>query len=170
MEKILYTEDEIKDAVKRLAAELNNIHNENNEDQVVMVPLLQGAVNFFADLSNHLAFNPYVEYLGVSSYEGEEQTEFNIYRMPKLETIIGRTVWLVDDLLDSGNTIEFISKLLLQFGAKEVRVCVLIRKTHSKVKGDLVGFEMGDEWIWGYGMDAPNGRGRLLKSIWCKSE
>ena len=105
---------------------------------------------------------------GVKSYDGEHQKEHHLYKMIDPNMLKGKVVWLFDDVADSGNTLQFMSKMLKQFGAVEVKTCVLLKKRHCKYPVDVYAFEMGSEWIWGYGLDAPNGRGRLLNTIYHK--
>lgn len=168
MNQILYTPWQIEDVVDGIATHLNTLYDQHNEDEVVLAPILQGAVTFFSDVSRNLLFNPYVDYIGVSSYSGSEQGEFNLYKAPDPEIVKGRTVWLFDDIADSGRTLDFMKTVLLSVGAKEVKTCVLLKKSHCTYPIDLYGFPMNDEWVWGYGMDAPDGRGRLLNAIFCK--
>lgn len=167
MNKVLFNPIQIQDVTYGISQHLNSLYNEQNEDQVVFAPLLQGAVPFFADVAKGIMFDPYVDYIGISSYEGVTQKEFNLYRMFDPSLVKGKTVWLFDDVVDSGNTLSFLTKLLSQFGAKEIKTCVLIKKKSCTFTVDLYGFEC-DEWIWGYGMDAPNGRGRLKNAIYSK--
>jgi hypoxanthine phosphoribosyltransferase len=168
MNQILYTPWQIEDVVDGIATHLNTLYDQQNEDEVVLAPILQGAVPFFSDISRNLLFNPYVDYIGVSSYDGEEQTQFNLYKAPDRAIVKDRTVWLFDDIADSGNTLQFMKNVLLSMGAKEVKTCVLLKKNHCTYPVDLYGFPMNDEWVWGYGMDAPDGRGRLLNAIFCR--
>ena len=168
MNKILYNPWQIEDVVDGIANHLTDLYGFENEHEVVFAPILQGAVPFFSDICRYLPFDPYVDYIGVSSYAGEQQTEFNLYKAPDPAIVNGKTVWLFDDIADSGNTLDFLKKLLLSLGAKQVKTCVLLKKRHCKYPVDLYGFDMDDEWVWGYGMDAPNGRGRLLNTIFCK--
>ena len=168
MNRILYTPWQIEEVVDGIATHLNTLYDQENEDQVVLAPILQGAVPFFSDVSRNLLFNPYVDFIGVSSYVGEQQTEFNLYKAPDPTIVKDRVVWLFDDIADSGKTLEFLKALLLSLGAKEVKTCILLKKNHCPFPVDLYGFPMDNEWVWGYGMDAPDGRGRLLNAIFCK--
>lgn len=170
MESILYDSFEIEQAIERISSDLNNRYGKNEEESVVFLPILQGAVPFFADICRGIVFNPFIEYIGISSYEQQQQKQFNLYRFVDPNVVKDRVVWLFDDIADSGNTLNFLKSMLIQYGAKEVHTCVLLKKRTCPVDVDLVGFEMGDEWVWGYGMDAPNGRGRILNAIKYKNE
>lgn len=168
MEKILIHEQEIKQKVSSITEYFNSQYNQQNEHQVIFVPILQGGVTFFQEVCKGLTFDPYVEYAGLSSYDGTEQKEFNLYKMVDPALIRGREVWLFDDIADSGKTLDFLGSLLKQYGATSVKSCVLLKKRKCPHPVDLHAFEMGDEWVWGCGMDAPNGRGRALRNIFYK--
>jgi hypoxanthine phosphoribosyltransferase len=166
METILYNSRQIEQAVLRIADVVNK--NCINRDDVVLMPILQGAVPLFVDVCKHLDFNPFVEYIGISSYEQQQQKQFNLYKFVDPNAVQNKSVWLFDDIADSGNTLNFLKTTLLQMGAKEVHTCVLLKKRTCPFEVDVAGFIMGDEWVWGYGMDAPDGRGRILDEIMCK--
>jgi len=168
MNKILYNPFEIEEVVEGIASHFNDLYNHDNESEVVFAPILQGAVPFFSDICRYITFDPYIDYIGVNSYVGQDQTEFNLYKAPDPTIVRGKIVWLFDDIADSGNTLQFLKNLLLSLGAKEVKTCVLLKKDHCMFPVDVYGFPMKDEWVWGYGMDAPNGRGRILNAIFCK--
>ena len=73
---------------------------------------------------------------------------------------------LFDDIADSGNTLNFLTSMLKQYGAKEVKSCVLIKKAHCAHPIDVCGFTMTeDHFVFGYGMDGVDGRGRSLNTI-----
>jgi len=169
MRRILIKEEALIASTFRLAMQLNKSYS-SNED-VVCCPVLQGATRFFIDVSRHFSFNPQVEYIGVSSYDGEEQKSFDEYRMPKADKIKDKVVLVFDDILDTGNTMHYLTDRLYSIGAKEVVHVILLKRRdteyqgHPKVSTTHVCHEIGDEWLWGYGMDAPNGRGRTLGDI-----
>ena len=166
MREILYTPWEIEDCVMDTSEHFNQLYNAENEHEVVFAPILTGVVPFFNDVCKGLMFDPYVEYIGINSYQGAEQKEFNLYKMFDPKVIKGKTVWLFDDIADSGNTLNFLTSMLKQYGAKEVKSCVLIKKAHCAHPIDVCGFTMTeDHFIFGYGMDGVDGRGRSLNTI-----
>jgi hypoxanthine phosphoribosyltransferase len=164
--RALWAKEEILERVSSIVEYFNSTYSPN--DQVLFAPVLQGAIPFFSDIIKGVTFDPFVECIGISSYKGEQQKEFNLYRMIDTKYISGKIVWLFDDIADSGNTLNYLTQLLYQRGAQDVKTCVLIKKHHCKYHIDQFGFEMGDGWLWGYGMDSPDGRGRSLNSIYCK--
>jgi hypoxanthine phosphoribosyltransferase len=168
--EIILSPNELEEIAFGVAEVINNLYDNKTlevEHEVVFCPILQGAVPFFADICKGLLMEPYVEYIGVSSYKGkEQQKEFNVYKVPVHDVIKGRTVWLFDDIVDSGRTLDFFTKLLLSMGAKEVKTCVLLKKKSCTFPVDVYGYELDDDmWVWGYGMDAPNGRGRTANVL-----
>jgi len=165
MAKVLISEKHVEQIAQTTALKLNSLYMDKSEE-VVLAPILQGAVPFFQKVAHHLEFDPYVDFIGISSYKDKSQGEFNVYKMFDPEMIKGRTVWLFDDLADSGNTLKFLKGMLLQYGADDVKVCVLLKKEHCTFPIDIVGIEVGNDWVWGFGMDAPNGRGRTLNAVY----
>lgn len=162
--EIILRPDELEEIAFGVAEQINQ-HYDNTteaENDVVFCPILQGAIPFFADICKGVLIEPYVEYIGVSSYVGkEQQKQFNVYKVPVHDVIKGRTVWLFDDIADSGKTLDFFTKLLKSMGAREVKTCVLLKKKSCTYPVDVYGYELDDDmWVWGYGMDAPNGRCR----------
>ena len=170
--EILYGHLEIQKKVVSIANYFNNKNYYDKlykqDEELVFVPILQGVVPFFSDIVKNIEFDPFIEYIGISSYEGESQKGFNLYKPIDPEIVKGRKVWVFDDIADSGKTLGFVVGMLEQYGAKEVNTCVLLKKKHCIYPINIHGFEMNDEWVWGYGMDAPNGKGRGLKDIYYK--
>ena len=124
-------------------------------------------IPFFTNLATYLEFDPYVEYIGAASYEGTEQQEVKTYRMPDPELIKGKDVWLFDDIADSGKTLQYLTDILTSYGAKRVYTCVLLKKNTCPFPVDIYGFPLEDDaWIHGYGLDAPNGRGRISPALY----
>lgn len=162
--EILLQPDQLDDIAYGVASTINEIYNEQTievEHEIVFCPILQGAVPFFVDVCKYTLIEPYVDYIGISSYQGQEQKEFVVYKMPDANLVKGKTVWLFDDIADSGKTLEFLKTTLMSFGAKEVKTCVLLKKQSCPFPVDVYGYELEDDyWVWGYGMDAPNGRSR----------
>ena len=158
--KMLYSHNEINSRLNFLAADINALVTtvEGFED-AVCIPILQGSIPFFHELTNYFCWNPVVDYVGASSYEGLEQRMLQAYKLPKKHLVEGKKVFLFDDILDTGDTMTFFVNTLFSMGAKEVVPVVLLKRKFSKwiqdprVNRVLVGFEIYDEWVFGYGMD-----------------
>lgn len=166
--KTLFDPGQIDDCIYGIACAINGMYPDlEAESNIVFCPILTGVIPFFADLSKYIEIEPYVEYIGAASYEGTEQQEIKTYRMPSADLIKGKTVWLIDDIADSGNTLKHLRDLLLSYGAKEVKTCVLLKKNTCPFPVDIYGFPLEDDaWIHGYGLDAPNGRGRTSPALY----
>lgn len=170
--KTLIHSEEIQKELDVLADTLNNKFV--NKSDVVCVPILQGGVKFFVDLSNRFKFNPVVDYVGASSYHGEERRDIKAYKLPEPGLIANKTVLLFDDILESGQTMKFFTNLLFSFGAKEVIPVVLLKRADSKaeldprIKKSYHCFSIGDSWVFGYGMDNEDGLFRCYPEVLCK--
>ena len=167
--KELISSDKIQEQLDITAQTLNNVFEGRND--VVCMPILQGGVKFFVDLSSRFTFNPIVKYAGMSSYEGVFSQEIDAYKLPKSEDVNGKTVLVFDDILDTGNTMDFIIRFLFSIGAKEViPVFLLGRKTKTyqfdpRIQNTFELFTIGEEWVFGYGMDNLTGHYRTLNYI-----
>ena len=170
--KMLYSHNEINSRLNYLATDINElVTTVDGFGDAVCIPILQGSVPFFHDLSSYFCWNPVVDYVGASSYDGQDQRMIQAYKMPKRHLVQDKAVFLFDDILDTGNTINFFANTLFSMGAKEVIPVVLLKRKHSEWVQDprinrvIVGFEIYDEWTFGYGMDDENYKGRTLKHI-----
>ena len=153
--EVLYSAEQIAARNRELAEEiaLSDLRN------LLVISILKGSFVFAADLirSLHAAgLAPEVEFISVSSYgAGTVAGELRLIR--DIDTDVeGRDVLLIDDILESGNTLRFTRELMLSRGARKVAIAVLLDKT-MKHKGDIVadhvGFECPDHFVVGYGMD-----------------
>tara|TARA_R110000803_G_scaffold77971_2_gene142943 strand:- start:470 stop:982 length:513 start_codon:yes stop_codon:yes gene_type:complete len=167
MEKLLYDPLEIDDKVMDLSEEMNSIYvaeNGSNIKTPVLCPILQGGAVFFNNLARGICFDAYVDYLGIRSYKGREQGELDIYKGLDVD-VEDKDVWLIDDICDTGKTFDFLEEYAYAKGAHKVYKCALLKRHNTPTTLDLYGFEIKDEWVFGYGMDHPDGLGRLLDGI-----
>jgi hypoxanthine phosphoribosyltransferase len=141
------------------------------KDPLILV-VLRGAFVFAADLIRHLDFDPEIEFVQASSYDGLTTTgEVRVSGMPDLDTLKGRTVVIIEDIIESGLTLQKLKGVLLDHGASEVRIAAMFFKPAAlrcEFQPDYVGFVIPDAFIIGYGLDY-NGRGRSLKSVYALS-
>ncbi|MEM9080942.1 MAG: hypoxanthine phosphoribosyltransferase [Verrucomicrobiota bacterium] len=163
--KVLIDEDVI---VRRLDALAERVLADFEGEEIYVVGILTGALVFMADLLRRLPVAMHIETISVASYHGGTESsgvvEFLDARVPDVE---GRQVLLIDDILDTGRTLKAVKEKLFQLGAKEVRTAVLLSKDKMRaeeVDADYVGFEMGDEFVVGYGLDY-RGRYRNLPFV-----
>ena len=126
----------------------------------LVVSVLKGSFVFAADLIralSHTGADWAMDFLTLSSYGTATETTGNVRLVRDIvDEVRGRDVLLVDDILESGFTISFAKNLLSERGARRVWVCTLLDKPHKRrtgLKADFVGFEAGDEFLVGYGLD-----------------
>lgn len=124
--------------------------------ETVVVAMLNGSVLFLADLIRHLPIPLRLDFIGASSYgQGTVGGELVFTKQLQMD-VRGRDVLLVDDILDTGQTLNRIITLLRSHRPRRLRSCVLLDKPSRrkvKVRADYVGFTIPDEFVVGYGMD-----------------
>lgn len=156
LEKILITNEEICEAAKRLAAQIRSDYKD--EEDIVLVGLLKGSVQFMADLLKNIDdLMCTIDFICVSSYgKGTKSTgRVNIIK-DLSEPIDDKNVIIVEDIIDSGNTLNFIKKYFSAKNAKSVRICTLLNKPSRRevdIDVDYIGFDVPDEFVVGYGLD-----------------
>lgn len=126
-------------------------------DRAVLVPILTGAMVFTADLIRHMPFKLSLEMIAVSSYPGQTtESRGASIRGAIPRELTGRHVVIVDDILDSGRTIELVREAIAEQSPASIRTCVLLSKPSRRVvpiEPDYAGFEIPDEFVVGYGLD-----------------
>ncbi len=156
---VLFTAAEIKERVETLAAEIAR----GVSGDLVIVSLLRGSFMFTSDLVRELyaiGVHPEIDFMTLSSYgKGSTSSGEVIVNRDISDDVKGRTVLIVDDILETGNTLNFAITLLKDRGAKEIKTAVLLEKPGKlqvKVKADFVGFSIPDKFVVGYGLDYAN--------------
>lgn len=126
---------------------------------ILVLSILKGSFVFAADLIRALhaaGLAPEVEFISVSSY-GTGTTAGKLRLLRDVDTDVqGRDILLIDDILESGNTLRFVRNLMLERGARRVAIAVLLDKTMKRkvdIAADYVGFQCPDHFVVGYGMD-----------------
>jgi hypoxanthine phosphoribosyltransferase len=157
--KILYNKEQIQTAINKIATEIWNKHY-NDPNPPVMICVLNGAFMFFTDLVKQVIIDCEIDFIRAKSYTDQLQTEVVITK--DIETdISGRHVYLIDDILDSGNTLKHIIKHYNtnpRLAPSSITPVVLFKKQSSEIEGCLYGIELTNEaWLCGYGLDGPNG-------------
>lgn len=154
LQRVLITEEQIQDRVKQIAQQINKDYQKENNP--CFVGILKGAFIFLADLTRHLTIKHSVDFLSISSY-GKSGAVSDTVRliMDLRDPIEGRNVVIVEDILDSGKTLEYLYKILEQRKPASLKTCVLVKKTRDSVSFpiDYLGFEIPDVWVVGYGLD-----------------
>lgn len=163
--RVLVTRAEIESAVKKLASAITKDYSDKNP---LIIGILKGSFVFLADLVRQLDFPLEVEFVRLSSYGSGTQTsgKANLELEPKLE-IKGRHVLVVEDIIDTGITVDSLVKYLQKKNPASLKLCVLTDKPSRRrvpMKIDYKGIEVPDKFIVGYGLDCDE-KHRNLRDI-----
>lgn len=152
--EILINEDEIKEKAKELGEKITQDYKDKD---LMLVGVLKGCVLFLSDLAREIKLPLSMDFMVVSSY-GTSTKSSGVVRIVKdLEKdITGKDVLIVEDIVDTGLTLNYLVDYLLSRNANSVKICTLLEKPDrriAKVKMDYVGFHIPDEFVVGYGLD-----------------
>lgn len=152
--KVLINEEKIKNRIKEIAQEiLKDFKNE----EIVLVCILKGAAYFAIDLSKQLNNNLILDFMKVNSYGDELQSSGTInFKLDISTDIKDKNVIIVEDIIDSGLTLNYIYDYLVKKDPKNLKICVLLDKKERRVKPinvDYTGFEIENKFVLGYGLD-----------------
>ncbi len=157
---ILFSAAQIRRRLDRLADE---IARTSRNRELVAVAILKGSYVFLADLARLLAnrqIHLVVDFLGLSSYGPGTSSSGKLTLLHDLSIPLkGKSVLLIDDILDSGLTLRYATALLKKRGARTVKTCVLLDKPSRRktpLSADYVGFTIADTFVVGYGLDYDN--------------
>jgi hypoxanthine phosphoribosyltransferase len=153
--KILISEQEIQARVRELGQQINAAYGD--ADRLLLVCVLKGAFMFLADLVRHLEVRHEVDFMEISSYGAGTVSSGVVRILLDLEqNVEGRHVLIVEDIIDSGRTLDYITRNLQTRRPASVRVCTLLSKASRReidVPLAFIGFEIPDEFVMGYGLD-----------------
>ena len=156
------------DAISRRIKELAELINADFKDQeVVIVGVLSGSFIFCADLVRQLKVPVQIEFVSLSSYEGTESCGEVSFRLDVKQSLVGKNVIVVEDIVDTGLTISFLLKHMKLKQVKSLKLCSLLLKRarlKTEVAIDYLGFDIADKFVIGYGLDF-DGRYRELPYI-----
>jgi hypoxanthine phosphoribosyltransferase len=156
-------------SVARMADELNARYNvPDNQEFPLVLGVMGGAVVFTGNLLPQLTFPLEFDYIHVSRYGDEDKGGEVVWKVIPRSNVAGRTVIVLDDILDEGETLAHVKERLLEMGAAEVILAVFADKDIGKVKPvkpDLVGITIPNRFVVGFGMDA-YGYWRNLPGLW----
>ncbi|QIR13692.1 hypoxanthine phosphoribosyltransferase [Shewanella aestuarii] len=154
IEQMISTE-EINQTLDQLAERIN-AHYANSE-RLLMVGLLKGSVVFMADLCRRIKGHVEIDFMSVSSYGNSMTTSRDVKILKDIQSDIGgRDVLIVEDLIDSGNTLNKVREMILLRNPKSLALCTLLDKPERRevdVPVDFIGMSIPDEFIVGYGID-----------------
>ncbi len=154
IDRILVSEEQIKEAVQRIAEQLEHDYDGK---EVLFVGLLKGSIAFMADLIKAYTKTCTIDFMAVSSYGSGTESSGRVNIIKDLSVPIdGKDIVIVEDIIDSGNTLSFIKAYFAAKNANSVRICTLLNKPSRRVVDidvDYIGFDIPDEFVIGYGLD-----------------
>ena len=153
--EVLISEADIQARVLALAEQISADYAD--ADDIVLVGVLKGSFIFLADLSRRLSIPRTIEFIAVSSY-GRTSISTGAVRlvMDVRGSIEGKHVLIVEDIVDTGHTLKYLIGMMKSHRPASVKTAALVRKAESaevEVTIDYLGFDIGDEWVVGYGLD-----------------
>ena len=156
IERVLISEEELQKRVSELSKQITEDYRDKNP---VMVCILKGAVVFYADLVRNIDTYASMDFMAVSSHgSGTRSTGEVEIRKDLSKPVDGRHVIIVEDIVDSGSTLSYLTRVLSSRGAASVKICTLLDKPSRRRPGielqvDYKGFTVDNEFVVGYGLD-----------------
>lgn len=154
--KVLINEEKLQNRVNELAEEISNDYK--NED-IILICILKGSVYFTVDLSKKITCNSVIlDFMRVSSYENkatESSGKIN-FKLDISENIENKNVIIIEDIIDSGFTLNYLYNYLKEKNPKSLKLCALLDKKERReidIKVDYTGFEIDNKFVVGYGLD-----------------
>jgi hypoxanthine phosphoribosyltransferase len=154
LERILFDESTILRRLDEIAAQISRDYSHK---ELTVIAVLNGSLMFMADLLRRIPLPLKLDCLSVASYHGKAQTSGEvIFKQIALPDVQDRQILILDDILDSGNTLAAIRERLETARPRSIKICVLLSKKKQRaraVDADYLGFEIEDEFVVGYGLD-----------------
>ena len=155
IEKILLSEQQIQTRIQELGEILTKEYADKNP---VIVGVLKGVVVFYADMIRHIQVPCQMDFMWLSSYAGTDSTGKMLVRQDVTADIEGRHVLILEDIFDTGNSLEFTVNHLKKQNPASIKICTLLDKPERRrpgvtVQADYVGFTIPNAFVVGYGLD-----------------
>ena len=155
IEYVMLSQEQIQSKVKELAKALNEEYAGKNP---VFVGVLKGVVMFFADMVREITVPCEIDFMCISSYHGTESTGRSVVKKDVSADLKGRHVVILEDIYDTGNSLDFTYKHLLSKEPASLKICTLLDKPGRRKPGvtlvpEYVGFTIPNEFVVGYGLD-----------------
>lgn len=156
LKEILIDEPTLQARVAELGEEISRDYD--GETNLLLVCILKGGVMFLTDLMRHISVPHEIDFLAVSSYGiGARASTGNVrIDMDLRDVVAGKHVLIVEDIIDSGHTLRFVMDMLSAREPLSVRLCTLLDKPSRRtidIAIDYTGFQIPDEYVFGYGLD-----------------
>lgn len=155
IQEVLLSEEQIQDKVNEFAKILSE---EYADKDPIFVGVMKGVVLFFADVVKRLTIPCQIDFMWISSYQGTNTTSQMIVKRDVSADIKGRHVVILEDIFDTGNSLEFTYNHLLDKQPASLKICTLLDKPERRnpavtLKPEYVGFTIPNEFVVGYGLD-----------------
>ena len=150
---VLINEAKINARLDELARE---IMRDYKDEEIVFVGVLRGAATFMVELAKRIKNNVEYEFIQLESYDGEESTGSVKLRQELTGKIEGKNIIIIEDIIDTGRTLEYLRDHIKTFKPKSVKICTLLSKPSRRIfelNVDYIGFSIPDEFVVGFGMD-----------------
>ena len=152
---ILLTEEQIKSKVAELGKQLMDEYADKNP---LFIGVLKGVVPFFADMMRSFDAPCEIDFMWISSYQGTNSTGSMLVRKDVTQDIRGRHVVILEDIFDTGNSLDFTYKHLMAKGPASLKICTFLdkperRKPEITLQADYTGYVIPNEFVVGYGLD-----------------
>lgn len=156
LEEILITEETLQVRVRELGIDISQDYA--GCDALLLICILKGGVMFLTDLTRHINVPHEIDFMAVSSYgKGVRSSTRNVrIDMDLTSALEGRDVLIVEDIIDSGHTLDFVIRMLQARSPRSIKLCTLLNKPSRRevdLPIDYVGFEIEDRFVFGYGLD-----------------
>lgn len=151
--KTLVDKESLEKRIKELA---DKIDEEYKDKEIVLIGILKGSIMFMTELAKNIKNNIYMDFMEVSSYEGTESTGRVKINKDIRNSIEGKDVIIVEDIVDTGRTLTYLLEYLKNKKANSIKIMTMLSKPSRRVVDinvDYVGFEIEDKFVVGYGLD-----------------
>ena len=153
-ERVLISNEQLQARVKELAAQLDKDYAGKKP---LFICILKGSIMFFTDLLRALSIDCAMDFMSVSSYRNGTTSSGEVKIIKDLDDpIVGKDVIIVEDIIDSGNTLSYLKRLLYSRNPNSVKIITMLDKPErrtTQVEPDYTGFVIEDEFVVGYGLD-----------------
>ena len=155
IQEVLITEEQLRERIQQLGEELTREYEGKNP---VIVGVLKGVVVFYADMIRQIKTHCEMDFMVLSSYSGTDSTGVTVVKKDLSVDIKDRHVLILEDIFDTGNSLDFTYRHLIERGPASLKICTLLdkpgrRKSGVTLEADYVGFTIPNAFVVGYGLD-----------------
>jgi len=169
---LIYSSEQISQAIDELAQNINK-QFESVTQPVIALPIMNGGLVLSGHLLTRLTFPVFIDYLHATRYRNEITGSELKWKVRPQQSLKDKTLLIIDDILDEGYTLQAVRDYCLEQGANQVLSVLLVEKNHPRlkadIKGDFIGLQVEDRYVFGFGMDY-KGHHRSLNAIYAVSE